>query len=181
MSARPNDLRPASQPQSDVWANVNSGVPSDAPLTRVALAFVERRIDLHLRFGWPLRMLPLDRWRRIAVFAPGALFCRIRWEANEHGTTLRQLLVLQACGVREHMERIAGVQPGARILLRVEGDRRVPAVLHCIGAIDALGIDPAACSPAYWRILHNRLAAGLALPAYTAARHAAWMAGAGLR
>jgi len=177
MSAVPKPSDPASHVRSDVLSSVSS----EAPLTRVALAFVARRIDLHLRFGLPLRTLPLDRWRRTAVFTPGAVFCRIRWEANEHGTTLRQLLVLQACGVREHMERIAGIQPGARILLRAEGDRQVPAILQCIAAIDALGIDPATCSPAYWRILHNRLAARLPLPAYTAERHAAWMAGAGLR
>jgi len=177
MSALPNPSDPAPHLRSDVPPSA----ASDTPLTRVALAFVAGRIDLHLRFGLPLRTLPLDRWRRIAVFTPGAVFCRIRWEANEHGTTLRQLLVLHACGVREHMERIAGIQPGARILLRAEGDRNVPGILQCIAAIDALGIDPATCSPAYWRILHNRLAARLPLPAYTAERHAAWMAGAELR
>lgn len=32
-------------------------------------------------------------------------------------------------------------------------------------------------SPAYWRTLANRLAAGLPLPEYTAERHSAWLAG----
>ncbi|MDA8256840.1 MAG: DUF2840 domain-containing protein, partial [Betaproteobacteria bacterium] len=45
----------------------------------------------------------------------------------------------------------------------------------------ALGIDPAAVSPAYWRTLGNRLSARLPLPAYTVERHAAYLAGEGLR
>ena len=34
---------------------VRSSVTNDAPLTRVSLAFVERRINLYLRFGHPVR------------------------------------------------------------------------------------------------------------------------------
>ncbi|MDA8255546.1 MAG: DUF2840 domain-containing protein, partial [Betaproteobacteria bacterium] len=45
----------------------------------------------------------------------------------------------------------------------------------------ALGIDPAAVSPAYWRTLGNRLSARLPLPAYTVERHAAYLAGEVLR
>jgi hypothetical protein len=68
---------------------------SNTPLTRVSLAFVERRINLYLRFGHPVRELRLDRWRRCAVFLPAALFCRVRWESNVYGTTRWQLTVLQ--------------------------------------------------------------------------------------
>ena len=57
---------------------------------------------------------------------------------------------------------------------------QVRAVLECIDAIEALGIAPAAVSPAYWRTLANRLAARLPLPEYTAERHAAWLAGRAL-
>ena len=81
------------------------------PLTRVSLAYVERRINLYLRFGQPLRELRLDRWRRCASFAPGAVFCRVRWESNDYGTTRWQLMVLQACTPGERMERIAGIRP----------------------------------------------------------------------
>ena len=51
------------------------------------------------------------------------------------------------------------------------------AVLERIDAIDAQGIAAIDVSPAYWRMLGNRLAARLALPEYTAERHAAWLAG----
>ena len=70
-----------------------------------------------------------------------------------------------------------GVQPGARLLLHAEGDANVRAVLERIDAIEALGIAAIDVSPAYWRTLGNRLAARLALPEYTAERHAAWLAG----
>ena len=66
------------------------------------------------------------------------------------------------------------------LLLRAEGEPAARAVLAQLDAIEAQGIAPADVSPAYWRTLGNRLAAHLPLPAYTAKRHAAWLAGRGL-
>ena len=74
-----------------------SGQPASTPLTRVALAYIEARFKLYLRFGEPARTHQLDRWRRSAVFLPGAVFCRIRWQANDYGTVRWQLMVMQAC------------------------------------------------------------------------------------
>lgn len=160
---------------------VDSSAASDPPLTRVSLAFVERRINLYLRFGHPVHELRLDRWRRCATFLPAALFCRVRWESNDYGTTRWQLMVLQTCTPLDAMQRIAGIKPGARLLLRAEGERQVQPVLQQIDAIEALGIDPAATSPAYWRTLGNRLAVHLLLPVYTTERHATYIAGEVLR
>lgn len=160
---------------------VLSSVTNDTPLTRVSLAFVEHRINVYLRFGHPLRELRLDRWRRHAIFTPAAVFCRVRWESNDYGTSRWQLMVLQACTPLDAAQRIAGVQPGARLLLCAEGERQVQSVLPQIDAIEALGIDPPAVSPAYWRTLGNRLCARLPLPAYTVERHSAYLAGEGLR
>jgi hypothetical protein len=67
------------------------------------------------------------------------------------------------------------------LLLRAEGELAVRAVLARIDTVEALGIAPAAVSPAYWRTLGNRLAARLSLPDYTAERHAAWLAGRALQ
>ena len=157
-----------------------SGQLASAPLTRVALAYIEPRFKLYLRFGEPARMHQLDRWRRCAVFLPGAMLCRIRWQANDYGTVRWQLMVMQACTPLDAAQRIPGVQPGARLLLHAEGENQVHAVLERIDAIEALGIAPAAVSPAYWRTLGNRLAARLPLPDYTTERHAAWLAGRAL-
>jgi hypothetical protein len=153
---------------------------ASAPLTRVALAYIEARFKLYLRFGEPARTHQLDRWRRSAVFLPGAVFCRVRWQANDYGTVRWQLMVMQACTPLDDAQRIPGVQPGARLLLHAEGDGQVRAVLERIDAIEALGIAAIAVSPAYWRTLANRLAARLPLPEYTAERHAAWLTGRAL-
>jgi hypothetical protein len=188
---RPTDASPAIVPpdvsldtpmNSPPHLSVTSAVdPGDPPLTRVSLAYVEHRINLYLRFGRPLRELRMDRWRRCASFAPGALFCRVRWESNEYGTTRWQLMVLQACTPGERMQRIAGVRPGAQLLLGAEGETAVQAVLQRIDAIEALAIDPTQAAPAYWRTLGNRLAARQPLPPYGTERHAAWLRGEELR
>ncbi|MBH1755639.1 transposase [Stenotrophomonas maltophilia] len=154
-----------------------AGQASNVPLTHVSLAYIEPRFKLYLRFGEPARMHQLDRWRRCAVFLPNAVLCRIRWQANDYGTIRWQLMVMQTATPLDDMQRIPGVQPGARLLLHAEGDASVRAVLERIDGIEALGIAPAAVSPAYWRMLANRLAARSPLPEYTAERHAAWLAG----
>jgi hypothetical protein len=158
-----------------------AGQAGKVPLTSVALAFVEQRINLYLRFGDPARTLQLDRWRRCAMFLPASMFCRIRWESNDYGTTRWQLMVMQACTPLDAVQRIPGVQPGARLLLHAEGEQKVHAVLAKIDAIEALGIAAIDVSPAYWRTLGNRLAARLPLPDYTLQRHAAWLAGRALQ
>ncbi|HFZ2534608.1 TPA: DUF2840 domain-containing protein [Pseudomonas aeruginosa] len=150
---------------------------SNVPLTRVSLAYIEARFKLYLRFGEPARTLQLDRWRRCAVFLPGAMLCRIRWQANDYGTIRWQLMVMQACTPLDAAQRIPGVQPGARLLLHTEGDANVRAMLERIDGIEALGIAAIDVSPAYWRTLGNRLAARLAMPEYTTERHTAWLAG----
>jgi hypothetical protein len=150
------------------------GAAANAPLTRVSLAYIEHRFKLYLRFGEPARTLRLDRWRRCAVFLPNAVFCRIRWQANDYGTIRWQLMVMQACTPLDAAQRIPGVQPGARLLLHAEGEQSVRAVLERIDAIEALGIapaplarvlaharQPARCAPAAARI-HRRAARRLA-------------------
>lgn len=156
---------------------VLAGQAGIAPLTRVSLAYIEQRIDVYLRFGEPVRTIRLDRWRRVAVFLPGAVFCRIRWHANDYGTIRWQLMVMQACTPLDAAQRIPGVLPAARLLLHAEGEPAVRVVLAQLDAIEGQGIAPADVSPAYWHTLGNRLAARLPLPAYTAERHAAWLAG----
>ena len=160
---------------------VLSSVTSGTPLTRVSLAFLAHRTNLYLRFGHPVMELRLDRWRHSAIFTPAAMFCRVRWESNDYGTTRWQLMVLQACTPLDAIQRIAGIQPGARLLLHAEGEQQVRLVLPQIDAIEALGIDPVSVSSAYWRMLGNRLSARLPLPVYTAERHAAYLAGKVLR
>ncbi len=101
-----------------------AGQAGNVLLTRVSLAYIDPRFKLYLRFGEPARTLRLDRWRRCAVFLPRAMFCRVRWEANDYGTIRWQLMVMQAATPLDDVQRIPGVRPGARLLLHAEGDAR---------------------------------------------------------
>lgn len=154
--------------------------PRPVPM-RVSLAFVEHRVNVWLRFGQPVRETMLDRWRHVATFDPHAVCCRVKWIGNDYGSALWQLMVLQAPMPFDGAQRIAGVAPGARILLRADGEPQVKAVLEVTDAIEALGIDPAAAAVTYWRMVGNRLAARQPLPEYSAERHAAHLARRALR
>ncbi len=166
-------------PGIQAWAR--AALPPRPTPMRVSLAFVEHRVNVYLRFGQPARKIVLDRWRRAALFAPGAVCCRIKWLGNDYGTALWQLMVLQAPMPFDDAQRVAGVLPGARILLRADGELAVKTVLAAIDAIETDGIDPCAVAATYWRMVGNRLAARRPLPAYTAERHAAHIARGALR
>ena len=145
------------------------------PFTVVALVFVPEKRNVWLRFGRPSRETIIDRQRRTAVFNPGSVFCRIRWEANAYGTVLWQLAVVQAAAPGETLQRIAGIVPGAALLLYVRTARNVQATLRLIDAIEATRVDPADVAPSYWRMVHNRLAARVEVSPYTPDRHAAYL------
>ncbi|HQS65281.1 MULTISPECIES: DUF2840 domain-containing protein [unclassified Acidovorax] len=160
-----------------VVQTVRAELPAHRPIPmQVSLAFVDQRVNVWLRFGKPVRETVLNRWRRVAVFEPGAVCCRVKWIANDYGTALWQLMVLQAPMPFDGAQRIAGVVPGARILLRADGELQVKAVLTAIDNIEASGIDPCAVAVTYWRTVGNRLAARQPLPEYTPGRHAAHIA-----
>ncbi|MPZ44227.1 MAG: DUF2840 domain-containing protein [Betaproteobacteria bacterium] len=145
-------------------------------LTRVSLIFIEHRINVYLRFGRPAIVRRRNSHRSQALFRPGEVFCRLHWEANEYGTTCWRMTVLQVGSPGECLQRIAGVHPGARVLLYAERDGEVRATLRQIDAIEAMNVDPADVSPDYWSALGNRLHGQGDLPEYTTERHEAWLA-----
>ncbi len=160
-----------------VVQTMRAELPARRPVPmQVSLAFVEQRVNVWLRFGKPARETILNRWRRVAMFEPGAVCCRVKWIANDYGTALWQLMVLQAPMPFEGAQRVAGVVPGARILLRADGELQVKAVLAVIDGIEMLSIDPITVAVTYWRTVGNRLAARQLLPEYTRERHAAHIA-----
>ena len=165
-----------SQTQPDVQLWPQPKLPARPTHMRVSLAFIDQRANVWLRFGKPAREVVLDRWRRVALFEPGAVCCRVKWIANDYGTMLWQLVVLQAPMPFDGAQRVAGVLPGAHVLLRAEGERQVKPVLEVIDTIEKSAIDACAVPEAYWRTVGNRLAARQPLPEYTAERHAAHLA-----
>jgi hypothetical protein len=137
--------------------------------------FLRRRANVYLRFGRPVHEHVLDRARRIAMFTPGMILGRVRWEGNDYGTTLWQLSILQAQAPNQRMQRVEGVQPGAAILLHVAGEQGVQGVLRLIDAIEAQGMDPADVSPEYWRTVQGRLSTRGEVPLYDTDRHASYL------
>jgi hypothetical protein len=88
----------------------------------------------------------------------GAMFCRIRWQANDYGTIRWQLMVMQHAAGRgaAHPRRAAGAPAAARRRRCQRARRAGTHRRHRRAAIDV--------SPAYWRTLGNRLAARLRCP-----------------
>ena len=149
-------------------------------LTRVSLIFVEQRMNVYLRFGRPQCVQRIDPQHSLASFQPGAVFCRIWWEANEYGTARWELMVLQAGTPRQRLQRVVGVAPGATVLLQVHGPKKVPVALQLIDAIEAQQIHCADVASSYWQTIHNRLAGRTEAAVYTAEQHAAHLLAATL-
>lgn len=138
-------------------------------LTRVALTCVPGCLSVWLRFGRPLwEDVPQDQTRCV-YFPPGAIFARV--ECNAGGR--QRLAVLRAAGPGERVVCLAGIAPGAQLLLHATTTAKVAQTLNAIAAFEAQRIPPEDVSEDYWCVLHQRLVAGVALPVYTAAEHEA--------
>lgn len=149
--------------------------------TRVALYASTVRLHVYLRFGRPARWQVVDELRRHAFFAPEGVFCRVWWEAGAYGTERWQLCVLQALPRDRAMQRIAGIEPGARILLNALGASKVRRILRLIRHIEARALCPADVAPSYWQVVHNRLSARAQVTIYGRRRHGAELARRSIR
>ena len=144
--------------------------------TRVEIAFYPEHLNHWLRFGTPDRQQDLDRRRSVAFFRPGRVLGYVRWQANEYGTQDWRITVVRTETPSRLLSRIAGVDPGGEVLLLASGSARVKRVFQQIDVLEACGFDPADVSPAYYRHVHNRVAAGRPIRAYSATQHAAYLA-----
>lgn len=142
--------------------------------TEVDLVWWRGRVEEWLRFGEPLREVLHDRRRRTLVFAPGAVFGRVRWTGGDYGTTASELEILRASAPGEAYVTRPGLRPGGEALAVLGGWTRVRRALAVIDAIEAAGFAPHAIAPDHWRHVHNRLSAGLMPRTYDIRRHRAW-------
>lgn len=144
-------------------------------LTRVRLAFVADRLNQWLRFGKPMVEDVPDPTYRYVYFAPGSVFGLVDWRANDYGTVRWCLSILRVAGPGERIACIAEVEPGAQLLLHAATPGKTWRVLQLIDAIEAQRIVLEEVSEDYWRVLHQRLVAGIEPPVYSAAEHAAML------
>lgn len=153
----------------------------NAAVTRVWLVHVASRLNIWLRFGRPLEVRNVDANRRVALFAPGEVFGRVWWSANEHGTVEWTFVVVRAVERDAILLRMRGIEPGAQVLMRVTTPDRVKAALRIVDQIEACPVHPADASPHYWRVVGARLAVNDEPPPYNLAAHRAYVAGQVLR
>lgn len=145
-------------------------------LTRVEIAFYPEHLNFWLRFGAPDEQLDLDRRRSLALFKPGRIFGYVRWRANEYGTKDWWFTIIQSAEPSLMLSRISGVHPGGDILLLATGNTKVKRALLQIDVLEAAGFDAADVSPAYFRHVHNRIAASREVTPYSRDQHAAFLA-----
>lgn len=146
------------------------------PNTLVSLIFIPRRMNVYLRFGRPLEVREIDHRKRVALFTPGSVFCRVWSQSNDFGNTRWELTVLQAIGPGESGQRVVGVAPGAKVLLHVNTPRGRRAATELIEAIEKQDIDATHVTPAYWRTIHGRIAARCEPVRYSSEQHQAYLA-----
>ncbi|CDN94530.1 MULTISPECIES: DUF2840 domain-containing protein [Rhizobium/Agrobacterium group] len=143
--------------------------------TLVELTWIEKRVESWIRFGNQSYEQKLDRQHRVVGFAPNAVFCFVRWAANEHGTIISRVDIVRTVDRGEPYQTLPFVRPGGEILLKIEGWPKVENVLRHVDGIDALGIDPADVDPDHWRHVAHWMNAGEAPRPYTSDRHQAWL------
>ena len=144
--------------------------------TRVEIAFYPEHLNHWLRFGAPDESQDLDRRRSLAFFTPGQIFGYVRWRANEYGTQDWRFTIVKTAEPSLLLSRIEGVHPGGEVLLLATGNTKVKRALLQIDALEADGYDPADVSPAYYRHVHNRIAARQPIRPYSMAQHEAHLA-----
>jgi len=146
-------------------------VGAEAPLTEVHLEYRSNR-RYRLLFGVPFDVIDMDQPRppggRIAFFRPGDRFGLVLWDLNDVGTTHWRVLVCRALRAGETGARVPQVQPGAAVLLDVEGATRAQVALcwlrPYVDSGDALALPEARFVEADFRLKNTPL---VRLKAYT--------------
>ncbi|WP_433933363.1 DUF2840 domain-containing protein [Brevundimonas diminuta] len=153
---------------------VDNPPPSADHLTWVELVFDPGRTERWIRFGRAVDQRIVSRRNRFVAFRPGAVFAYVRWAANDYGTVVSRLDILQAADPSRDRIALPGVVPGAVSLLRLNGWPRVRRALDLIDTVETGGFEPGEVAPDYWRHVHARLAVSLSPLAYTSERHRAF-------
>lgn len=156
-------------------AGVRAAYKAAPHLTHVELTWHHGRIEHWLRFGNPAAEQRIDRFRRIASFAPASIFAFVRWASNDFGTVMSRIDIVRVVGPGEAYQTLPFVRRGGNLLLSINGWPKVEQVLHAVDAVDALDLDPADAAPEHWRHVHNRLTAGQQPRAYSLNQHRAWL------
>lgn len=143
--------------------------------TEVELLWLEGQVERWIRFGTVAAERRIDRRRRVVSFDPGSMFCLVRWQANDFGTTASRIDILRAVKPGEALTTVPFVAPGGELFLHIGGWPKVQRVLEAIDSVEQTGVPPAEAAPDYWRHVAGRIDAGEAPRSYDRRRHQAWV------
>jgi len=149
--------------------------PMSEYFINVEIAFFPEFLNNWLRFDAPAAQLKLDRRRSIAFFRRAQVFGYVRWQANEYGRQTWRFFIVRTRGPHTQLSCIAGIQPGAELLLSTAGRTKVKRALQQIETLETNGFPPADVSPNHYRHVHNRIATRQAIRPYTAEQHIAYL------
>lgn len=107
-----------------------------------------------IRFGRPVAARRIARGVRQVFFAPGQVFCLVRWRRRTFGTTSWRLVVQRAGRAGDALEQVPGVAPGALVLAHFRGADRVRRALRGLAALEKETPDLTVLTPAWWRRFH---------------------------
>lgn len=146
---------------------------SSEHLTQVDLIFRPSKLEYWLRFGAPIDLTAIDDRCVVATFKPNQIFALVWCASRSLGTVIYRLDILRSVDRGEAYQTIPFMRPGAELLLRVESESKFGRVMKLIADIEEMGLLSHEVSPAYWRHVHNRLAADLEPHPYTRTQHKA--------
>lgn len=144
-------------------------------LTRVHKNFGGKSFNYYVRFGRPVCFEKQNKHEAFEYYARGSVFCYVRWQANDYGTRYWRVFILRTGDETSLIYSVPGINPGAEVLLDVEGASRAKRVLETIDSIEKFGIDPITVAPHYWVQVNARVNTVLNPLPYTSAIHQAWV------
>lgn len=126
-------------------------------LSYVQCHFVKGKINHRLRFGVPINLIRLDKYRQIAVFKREQTVGYIRWRANEYGTQDWRLYIFETSGAGLKTA-IPGVSPAIKLCCIINGPKAMKQALKaldrietsCFGCLESL-------PPSYWLTFKSRI------------------------
>lgn len=127
--------------------------------TAVIVSYQKNRRNYRLLFGTPEQEIRRGWHRKLAVFEPGKVFAYEQWDANSFGTQRWKIMVCRAVSSGS-ITRISGIEPGAKLLLMMQGKTKSKRFLECLDGLKARAIDPERVSDRHWMELCLRLDAG---------------------
>ena len=139
-----------------------SAKPVPVALTRVSLLYREGQAHRRLLFGTPHHSELLEQQfgltRSCAVFEAGQIFALDDWQGKtviirgkaQVRTRARHAFILQAGAPGQALERVAGITPGAVVLVHAQGVLRCQALCEWIAKLKT-ETDPATLPPAFFQ------------------------------